>query len=128
MKLSSLILLSIGSVKGQENVDLSQLQALLQLPGAQELLGKKQSKSRRVTPILASLNKPEAASPAAPPAERPVEASQPEIAEPVVAQDVDTDPDIHVIPGQMQAASGEVSNVPPAETVLSTTNSSLNQL
>ena len=78
------------------------------------------------------MNKPEAASPAAPPAETPVdapiEASQPAIAEPVVAQDVDTDPDIHVIPGQMQAASGEVSNVPPAETVLSTTNSSLNQL
>ena len=45
MKLSSLILLSIGSVKGQENVDLSQLQALLQLPGAQELLGKNQVKA-----------------------------------------------------------------------------------
>lgn len=40
MKLSSLILLSIGTVSGQENTDLSQLQALLQLPGAQELLGK----------------------------------------------------------------------------------------
>ena len=40
MKLSSLLLLSLGSVNAQEeNTDLSQLQALLKLPGAQELLG-----------------------------------------------------------------------------------------
>lgn len=88
-----------------------------------------------VTMILASLNKQQQASPAAPQAETPVDApienSQPVSAEPVVSQtvDVDTNPDIHVIPGQMQAASGEVSNVDPsAETVLSSTESSLNQL
>ena len=40
MKLSNLILLSVGTVSAQENTDLSQLQALLKLPGAQELLGK----------------------------------------------------------------------------------------
>ena len=40
MKLSSLLLLSLGNVKAQEeNTDLTQLQALLKLPGAQELLG-----------------------------------------------------------------------------------------
>lgn len=119
MKLSSLLLLSLGNVNAQEeNTDLSQLQALLKLPGAQELLAslnkEKEADAPASTPVEAPVETPSEVpveSPAAEPVdsqvetpiEAPVEAPIEAAAADVVA-DVDTDDSVHVVPGQMAAA------------------------
>jgi len=112
MKLSSLLLLSLGSVNAQEeNTDLSQLQALLKLPGAQELLASLKEKDAESSdaPTAAPVESPVEApveTPAEVPVDTPVEAPV-EVAESAPADqavDVDIDDSVRVIPGQMAAA------------------------
>jgi len=125
--------LSIGTVSGQENADLTQLQALLQLPGAQELLANlnKQQESAEAPVEPAVPVSTEAAVPIAP-VETPVATSVDEPVESAHEQspisiepaapvpDVDTDEDVHIVPGQVAASTpGEtVVTVPTAEPVL----------
>merc|ERR1711892_1578854 len=115
MKLSNLILLSVGTVSAQENTDLSQLQALLKLPGAQELLANLQ---KQKAPVEAPL---EPSAPVAP-VETPEESSDDEPIEPAHEQspisvepasvaDVDTDEDVHIVPGQVAASTPVASEV-----------------
>merc|ERR1712021_321193 len=96
MKLSNLILLSVGTVSAQENTDLSQLQALLKLPGAQELLANLQ---KQQAPVEAPLE---------PPDDEPIEPAHeqsPISVEPASVADVDTDEDVHIVPGQVAAST-----------------------
>jgi len=102
----------LGSVNAQEeNTDLSQLQALLKLPGAQELLASLKEKDAESSdaPTAAPVESPVEApveTPAEVPVDTPVEAPV-EVAEsaPVdQAVDVDIDDSVRVIPGQMAAA------------------------
>jgi len=124
MKLSSLLLLSLGSVNAQEeNTDLSQLQALLKLPGAQELLASLKEKDAESSdaPTAAPVESPVEApveTPAEVPVDTPVEAPV-EVAESAPADqavDVDIDDSVRVIPGQMAAAEeADLNPLQPVE-------------
>merc|ERR1711892_1605878 len=134
MKLSNLILLSVGTVSAQENTDLSQLQALLKLPGAQELLANLQ---KQQAPVEAPLEPPAPVAPVETPEEpsddepiEPAHEQSPISVEPASVADVDTDEDVHIVPGQVAASTpGETDViVPTAEPVLEPTAlSSMNQ-
>jgi len=134
MKLSNLILLSAGTVSAQENTDLSQLQALLKLPGAQELLANLQ---KQQAPVEAPLEPPAQVAPVETPEEpsddepiEPAHEQSPISVEPASVADVDTDEDVHIVPGQVAASTpGETDViVPTAEPVLEPTAlSSMNQ-